>query len=159
MAMFNSTKNTPAFNPNNLNIINAGTTITGDLTSEGDMRIDGAVKGYVSSKARLVLGPTSKVDGDIKAVNLELSGEVNGNVVVTELLTIKATAKINGDIKSGKLIIEAGAEFNGTCSMKEPQNVLRVVNNQASEPIVSDTPAVTPPQIFDSPTAKQAPLL
>jgi cytoskeletal protein CcmA (bactofilin family) len=48
MAMFNSTKNAPAFNPNNLNIINAGTTITGDLNSEGDMRIDGTVKGYVS---------------------------------------------------------------------------------------------------------------
>jgi cytoskeletal protein CcmA (bactofilin family) len=127
MAMFNSNKNTPAFNPNNLNIINAGTTITGDLNSEGDMRIDGTVKGYVSSKARLVLGNTCRVEGDIKAVNLELSGEVNGNIYVTELLTIKATAKINGDIISNKLIIEAGAEFNGNCSMREQKNVLKKI--------------------------------
>lgn len=127
MALFNSNKNTPAFNPNNLNIINAGTTITGDLNSEGDMRIDGTVKGYVTSKARLVLGNTCRVEGDIKAVNLELSGEVNGNIYVTELLTIKATAKINGDIVSNKLIIEAGAEFNGNCSMREQKNVLKKV--------------------------------
>jgi cytoskeletal protein CcmA (bactofilin family) len=156
MAMFSSTKNTPAFNPNNLNIINAGTSITGDLSSEGDMRIDGAVKGYVSSKARLVLGPTSRVDGDIKAVNLELSGEVNGDIVATELLTIKATAKISGNIHSAKLIIEAGAEFNGTCSMKELKNALKIVN--------TDVPATTvttamPPQSIEQPAAKQAPLL
>jgi cytoskeletal protein CcmA (bactofilin family) len=127
MAMFNSNKNTPAFNPNNLNIINAGTTILGDLNSEGDMRIDGTVKGYVSSKARLVLGNTCRVEGDIKAINLELSGEVNGNIYVSELLTIKATAKINGDIVSNKLIIESGAEFNGNCSMRETKNVLKKV--------------------------------
>ncbi len=127
--MFNSTKNAPAFNPNNLNIINAGTTVTGDLNSEGDMRIDGTVKGYVSSKARLVLGNTSRVEGDIKAVNLELSGEVNGNIFVSELLTIKSSAKVNGDILSNKLIIEAGAEFNGNCSMRDTKNSLKKVMN------------------------------
>jgi cytoskeletal protein CcmA (bactofilin family) len=129
MAMFNSTKNTTPINPNNLNIINAATTILGDLNSEGDMRIDGTVKGYISSKARLVLGTTCRIEGDIKAANLELSGEVNGNIYVTELLTVKATAKINGDIVSTKLIIEAGAEFNGKCSMKETHNTLKKITN------------------------------
>jgi len=136
MAMFNSNKSTPTnFNPNNLNIINAGTSITGDLMSEGDMRIDGSVKGYISSKARLVLGPTSKVEGDIKAVNLELSGEVNGNIFVTELLVVKETAKIYGDIVSTKLIIESGAEFNGKCSMKDAKNTMKKINNQ--EPVTT----------------------
>lgn len=150
MAMFGSNKNTPAFNPNNLNIINAGTSITGDLNSEGDMRIDGTVKGYVSSKARLVLGPTSKVEGDIKAANLELSGEVNGNIIVSELLTIKATAKITGDIRSAKLIIESGAEFNGNCSMKELKNVMKkTVTLEPQEQAISKS--------LEN-TAKQAPL-
>jgi cytoskeletal protein CcmA (bactofilin family) len=142
MSMFNSSKNnTPAFNPNNLNIINAGTTILGDLNSEGDMRIDGTVKGYVTSKARLVLGNTCRVEGDIKAVNLELSGEVNGNIYVTELLTVKASAKINGNIISNKLIIEAGAEFNGNCAMRENKNILKkVVNEDVQLGKLSDVP-------------------
>lgn len=130
MAMFSNTKNNPPFNPNNLNIINAGTTILGDLNSEGDMRIDGTVKGYVTSKARLVLGNTCLIEGDIKAVNLELSGEVNGNIVVSELLTIKASARVNGDISSNKLIIEAGAEFNGTCAMRESKNTMKKMVNE-----------------------------
>jgi cytoskeletal protein CcmA (bactofilin family) len=74
----------------------------------------------------LVLGPTARIDGDIKATNLEVSGEINGNIFVSELLTVKASARINGDIVSSKLIIEAGAEFNGKCSMKENRNAVKV---------------------------------
>ncbi|MFA6260190.1 MAG: polymer-forming cytoskeletal protein [Bacteroidia bacterium] len=122
MAVFNNKSEKVPFNPNTLNIVNVGTTITGDLVSDGDMRLDGHVKGYISSKARLVLGPTSKVDGDIKAANLEISGEVNGNIFVSELLTVKSTAKINGDLVTAKMIIEAGAEFNGKCAMKDAGN-------------------------------------
>lgn len=129
------------FNPNNLNIINAGTTVTGDLNSEGDLRIDGTVKGYVSSKARLVLGPTSRVDGDVKSVNIEISGEVNGNILVQELLIVKNTAKINGDIVSTKLIIEAGAEFNGKCQMKDNKNTLKKINNEEQTAKSFENPA------------------
>jgi cytoskeletal protein CcmA (bactofilin family) len=126
MALFNPGKDANnVVNPNTLNIINSGTTIIGDVNSDGDMRVDGTVKGYIQSKARLVLGQSCKIEGDIKAVNLEISGEVNGNIIVSDLLTVKSTAKISGDIVSGKLIIEAGAEFNGKCSMREAQNTIR----------------------------------
>jgi cytoskeletal protein CcmA (bactofilin family) len=150
MAIFNNSKNETTFNPNNLNIINAGTTITGDLQSEGDMRIDGTVKGYIASKARLVLGASAKVDGDIKAVNLELSGEVNGNILVSELLTIKATAKINGDIVSNKLIIEAGATFNGKCSMREAQHAIKSASSSPSESPSAKTVELTGAKNFVS---------
>jgi cytoskeletal protein CcmA (bactofilin family) len=130
MAIFNSAKtgaNTSDSKAGAPNIINAGTTILGDLTSDGDMRIDGTVKGYIQCKSRLVLGNTAKVEGDIKSSNLEISGFVDGNIMVAELLTVKSTAKINGDITAAKLIIEAGAEFNGSCSMKDSKNVFKPV--------------------------------
>lgn len=135
MALFNAGKeNQSGINPNTLNIINSGTSITGEVNTDADMRIDGSVKGYVHSKARLVLGQSSKIEGDIKAVNLEVGGVVNGNLIVSELLTIKSTAKINGDITSGKLIIEAGAEFNGKCSMREAQNTIRKSEQYQPQP-------------------------
>lgn len=129
MAIFNNNKSAAvAFNPNTLNIINSGTTITGDVNSDGDMRVDGTIKGYLSSKARLVLGQTAIIEGDIKAANIEISGEVTGNIFATELLTIKTTAKIVGDIVSNKLIIEAGASFNGTSKMNKPKEA-SITNN------------------------------
>ncbi len=48
---------------------------------------------------------------------------LKGNINVSELLTIKATAKIMGDISSAKLIIEAGAEFNGKSSMNAGNSI------------------------------------
>lgn len=136
MAIFSSNKpDANSINPNTLNIINAGTTVIGDLSSDGDMRIDGTVKGYLTSKARLVLGNTSKIEGDIKAVNMEVSGDVNGNIYVSELLTVKSTAKINGDIISTKLIIESGAEFNGKCSMRDSKNSIKFTEKPTSQSI------------------------
>ncbi|MCC7532629.1 MAG: polymer-forming cytoskeletal protein [Bacteroidia bacterium] len=120
MAIFNSNKDTLAVaNPNALNIINSGTQIIGDVNSDGDMRVDGGIKGLLTSKARLVIGATAVIEGDIKATNIEISGDVTGNIYASELLTIKNTAKISGDVHSNKLIIEAGATFNGNCKMNK----------------------------------------
>ena len=116
MAIFKSNKD-QEFNPQEINIINAGTNIVGDLNSEGDLRIDGTVKGSITVKTKLVLGPSSKVDGNVKAANCDLQGTVNGNISIEDLLTVKSTAKIIGDIKSQKLVIESGAEFNGNSQM------------------------------------------
>jgi cytoskeletal protein CcmA (bactofilin family) len=138
MALFNNGKNqAAAFNPNTLNIINSGTQILGDVNSDGDMRVDGTIKGYLTSKARLVLGPTAVIEGDVKAANIEISGEVNGNIYASELLTIKTTAKINGDIISNKLIIEAGAVFNGTSKMNKPKEASLTNNSNGAKPQAS----------------------
>ncbi len=117
MSMFKPAKNT-TFNPQEINILNAGTRITGDLASEGDLRVDGSVQGNIEVKTKLVLGQSAHVKGNINAQNSDISGVVIGNVTVSELLTIKATAKITGDIACSKLIIEAGAEFNGNSAMR-----------------------------------------
>lgn len=130
MAIFNSNKNT-TFNPQEINIINAGTTINGDLTSEGDLRIDGNITGNVNVKTKLVLGPSSIVKGNVDSANCDVSGEVKGNIRVSELLTIKSSAKINGDIICNKLIIEAGAVFNGNSSMNN--HPVKVQNNMANK--------------------------
>ena len=134
MSVFNSTKSTAGNNTTGApNIINGGTSIIGDLTSEGDMRVDGQVKGYIHCKARLVIGATASIEGDIKASNLEVSGKIDGNIIVGELLTVKSSAIINGDINTSKLIIESGAEFNGHSSMKDSKNSIKITEKPTSQ--------------------------
>ena len=147
MALFNNNKsNTTTFNPNTLNIINNGTQILGDVNSDGDMRVDGNIKGYLTSKARLVLGPTAVIEGDVKAVNIEISGEVTGNIYASELLTIKATAKISGDLISNKLIIEAGAICNGTSKMNKPKEASLNTSANAAKPQAQPATATKQPE-------------
>lgn len=119
MAMFNQKNQLkPENNPNSLNLINAGTEIRGDIISNGDVRIDGTLRGTVHTKARLVIGQTGIIEGDIKAQNADISGNIKGNISVDDLLSLKSTAKIQGDIITRKLIVETGGEFNGKCQMR-----------------------------------------
>jgi cytoskeletal protein CcmA (bactofilin family) len=70
-------------------------------------------------KGKIVVGPTGKIEGDIQCQNADFSGEVRATVKVSELLTLKETAKYSGDITTGKLAIEPGAQFSGTCTMDQ----------------------------------------
>lgn len=121
--MFGTTKNGGNMSKPNLpdspsvNLIGAGTTIEGDVKSNGDVRIDGTVKGTIVTKGKLVVGTTGNIDGEVQCVNADVSGNIKGKLQVSELLALKSTAKINGDIVTNKLAIEPGANFSGTCSM------------------------------------------
>ncbi len=100
-----------------INILNEGTIINGDIMANGDIRIDGQLKGNIQAKGRLVIGLKGKVEGEVDCNNVEVSGYIKGKVNVTELLTMKASARINGDIVAGKLSVEPGSIFTGTCKM------------------------------------------
>lgn len=100
-----------------INLIAKGTKITGDIVSDGDVRIDGELVGNIDSKGRLVVGTSGKIKGEIKCKTSEISGNVDGKIAVNELLSLKSTSLISGDILTGKLSIEPGAMFSGSCNM------------------------------------------
>ena len=100
-----------------INLIGNGTTISGDINSNGDLRIDGTLKGNISISGKLVVGQSGNIEGNIICQNADVSGEIQGKVNVSELLTLKASAKLLGDIVTGKISIEPSATFTGTCNM------------------------------------------
>lgn len=100
-----------------INIISEGTFIKGDITANGDIRIDGELNGNINAKGRLVIGPKGKVEGEINCNNIEVSGYLKGKITVSELLTMKSTSRIYGDLIAGKLSVEPGSLFTGSCSM------------------------------------------
>lgn len=99
------------------NNIGKGTVLQGNIETFGNIRIEGKVIGDIKSKSKVVLGPSSHVDGNILAQNAEIEGEVKGQLEVTELLVLKPTAVIHGEITTNKLIVESGATFNGGVKM------------------------------------------
>lgn len=109
-----------------VNMLGAGTTIKGDIQSNGDFRIDGTLIGSINSKGKIVIGTTGNVEGEVTCRNADISGKVKAQVTVSELLTLKATAKISGEIITSKLSIEPGAKFSGTCNMSESASGERV---------------------------------
>lgn len=100
-----------------VNIIGAGTTIDGDITTNGDMRIDGTLTGSINVKGKLVVGTSGSVEGEIICQNADISGTIKGKIGVSELLSLKASSKLTGDIITNKIAVEPGATFSGSCSM------------------------------------------
>ncbi len=103
--------------PDKLNRIVENTSIEGKIDSNSNIRVDGYVKGTITTKGRIVLGTTGKIDGDVICQNADIEGSLTGTISVKGLLSLKTTAKLKGDIITNKLSIEPGAVFAGTCSM------------------------------------------
>jgi cytoskeletal protein CcmA (bactofilin family) len=116
--MFTKNKGTGHDYPaGSVTMIAMGTTVNGDIESEADMRIDGNIIGHVYCKARVVLGETGIVQGDLQAANADIFGTVNGNVIAKDTLCLKSKSTINGNIETARLQIEPNAVFNGQCKM------------------------------------------
>ena len=102
---------------NSANTISKETSIDGNVETTGNLRIEGKVKGNIRARSKVVLGISGEVEGNIYAQTADIEGTVKGMVQVEGLLTLKSNAHIKGNINTGKLIMEAGAVFDGRCKM------------------------------------------
>jgi cytoskeletal protein CcmA (bactofilin family) len=115
---------------NGTTLISSGTTIKGDISSNSDLRIDGTVKGNINSSAKVVIGSSGVVEGDIYGNNADIVGKTSGTIKVKELLQLRGECVVNGNIYAGKLQVEPTATFNGQCHMGA--NVVDMANNELS---------------------------
>ncbi len=114
---FTETPATKTSTPGGASIIAAGTTLKGDLTSNGDIRIDGTLQGNIQCSAKVVIGANGVVEGDISGQQADIMGKTTGTIKVKELLQLKGGSNVQGNIYAGKLQIEPSANFNGQCHM------------------------------------------
>jgi cytoskeletal protein CcmA (bactofilin family) len=104
-------------NLGSVNLISQSTNVTGDISTESDIRIDGTLIGNLITKGRLIIGPGGKIEGDVDSKSAEIEGMLIGKIKVEELLALKATSNFQGNITTGQLLIEPGANFSGNCVM------------------------------------------
>lgn len=132
--MFSSKKsNTKSVPLGAMSIIGSGVTVTGDIVSTADIRIDGTLKGNVKSSARVFIGHDAIVEGEVESQQADVHGQVKGNIKVKDILNLRSDASLTGDIYAGKLQIEPTANFNGHCYMNTNVIVemIHEVNDQA----------------------------
>lgn len=100
-----------------LNSIVQGTKIEGTINANSDIRVDGSIKGKLFCDAKVIIGPSGQVEGEIRCINAVVEGKFTGTITVKELLNIRETASIQGDVAYGKLIVQPGGTIDGTISM------------------------------------------
>jgi cytoskeletal protein CcmA (bactofilin family) len=124
-------------------LIGAGTSMKGDITSNGDLRIDGTLVGNIHCTAKVVIGANGVVEGDINGQQADIMGKVNGTIKVKDLLQLKSNCAVNGNLQSAKLQIEPSASFNGQCHMiqEEGKGASGKVH-ESKKDIISQSPAI-----------------
>ena len=98
-------------------VVGPSVKIQGDLTSEGNIKIEGSVNGKVKTTQNVFIGQSAKITADMIAGNATIAGEVQGNTKVSGNLILLATARVLGDIACAILRVEDGAVFRGKCTM------------------------------------------
>jgi cytoskeletal protein CcmA (bactofilin family) len=130
--MFNSTIKTTVFDSgNNNSLFGKGTIINGNITSDGDIRIDGMLHGNVFISGKLIVGESASIKGEIKAERAEIYGSTTGRITVNDLLSIKSTGVVEGDLYVGQLEIEKSGLFRGNSHMVYPGQVVDFKNDHA----------------------------
>jgi len=130
-----------------------GSRVSGKLTFEGAVRIEGHVEGEITAQDTLTVGESAVVKAKINGTSVIVHGQVTGDINARTRLELRAPSKVVGNITSGSLVIHEGAVFEGQCSMgaaadsarkkKADFSVLLRGDETTEEPIV---PPPAPPR-------------
>ncbi len=116
--MFSDKKNKKLMSKMERNLIGECTNLVGDIVSKGDFRIDGTVEGTIKTEGRVIIGKNGTVKGNVYCSEADIEGVFSGELDVKSILVLKSTARVSGKVVVGKLMVEPGAIFNTTCTMR-----------------------------------------
>jgi len=105
-------------------LIGAGTTVQGDVSFTGGLRVDGVIKGNVSTAngepGTLVVSEQARIDGEIKVSHVVVNGTVNGPITADDFLELQGKARVTGEIAYRTLEMHLGAIVQGRLNHAEP---------------------------------------
>lgn len=101
------------------------TSLTGEATFKGMLRVDGHLTGRITSQdGTLLVGTNGQVDADIDVAVATINGTVNGDIIATQRLEMGRAARVTGNVQTPSLMIEQGAIFEGSCRMIQLKDTL-----------------------------------
>lgn len=111
------------FNSKKLAVVETTNTVIGEgvklisakLSGIGSLRIDGEFTGDIEIDGEAILGESGCVYGNITSRQALIAGKVEGFIKCKASIHATQTATISGDIEACALIIDEGANFNGSC--------------------------------------------
>jgi cytoskeletal protein CcmA (bactofilin family) len=121
----------PARSSVGVSVIGAGMTLEGGLSGDGDLRVDGVVRGDVRV-GRITISESGQIEGSVTADQVECDGRVVGSITAKQI-QLSSTAYVDGDITHEQLAMETGAFFQGrSMKLQRPaQNGQHLVSSPA----------------------------
>ena len=87
--------------------------VSGRLVFQEPVRVEGRLKGEISSTELLVISEEGSVDGHVRAPRMLILGALNGDVLGSKSVVLGPRAKVKGNIETESLTICEGARLDG----------------------------------------------
>ena len=94
-------------------IISQGTHIVGDVTTDGEVQVDGKIEGNIRCHS-LIVSDTGEVTGKVTCESVAIHGVLTGTIHGKSVI-LSRTARLVGDVTHATLEVEPGAHFKGQC--------------------------------------------
>ena len=98
-------------------LIGAGTRVEGSIVFTGGLRVDGEIKGDVTSAAdqpsTIVVSEQARIEGQVKVTHMVVNGTIVGHIHASEFLELQPRCRVTGDIHYTNLEIQLGAVVEG----------------------------------------------
>lgn len=100
-------------------VIGEGIMVTGRISGEGGVRIEGTFEGEVNLNGMLVVGETGKIICEnLHAKSVIVAGAIRGNITAHKV-DIRETGRVWGDVRTEAISTEEGAFLRGQMIMEE----------------------------------------
>jgi len=97
----------------NFSVLDSHITVSGDLETDGALRIDGRLEGAIHRADLIVVGEGASIVGDVNAREVIVGGSVTGNIFASQRTELQSTGIVAGDIRSAAILIHEGGVVQG----------------------------------------------
>ena len=98
-------------------MIGAEAVVNGPIKLRGGIIVYGKVYGDIHTDGPVRITISGEVIGDVQASDAHIGGSIKGNVTVSNRILLGRKSVLKGDLIYRNLIIEDGAQFEGSCSV------------------------------------------
>jgi len=125
-------------------IIGPSIQISGDVTGDEDVRIEGHVEGTVSlSDNVLTVGKESQITGTVTARAIFVEGKVEGDLKSDEQIVVKSSGNVRGNIVAPRVTLEDGCKFKGSIDMDLEPGAARASGSSGRSEKIADIKSAT----------------
>ena len=99
-------------------VLDAQLVVTGDIETDGTVRVDGRLEGSIRRAGMVILGPGASVLGNVGAREVIIGGTVQGNIEAKERVELQPSAVVSGDIDAGAILMHEGGSVRGRLNVR-----------------------------------------
>jgi cytoskeletal protein CcmA (bactofilin family) len=116
-----------------LSIVARDMTITGDMVTEGVVKVEGRVKGTIRATAQIIVSPGAVIEGDVHTKEAVIAGEIQGTIRASERVELQASGVVRGDIHTPRISVIEGGRVSGEVDMSADGSTGRQRELQVAE--------------------------